>query len=162
ASCLELFRRAVQLKLDEAWEVLLTSCVGAELRGRLLSHRAWPRARRYQPGDTYLTEAFARFCAWSETQASANRPVRLESFSGLLTFLHRCLHSAILEELRIWAPPGTWGKKVKTAEPAARSSPPEFEHWPSPAPMPREPESRSDPSEETLNREVLRALWACA
>jgi hypothetical protein len=37
-SCLETFRRALDLNLSDAWERLVNGCVGAQVRGRLLAH----------------------------------------------------------------------------------------------------------------------------
>ncbi len=173
-SCLEIFRRALDLNQSDAWERLVNGCVGAQVRGRLLTHPAWPIARRYQDDQGYLTDTFARFWTWRAHRLAAGQSVRLDSFGGLVLFLHKCLHSAILEELRLWAPPGSWHKKAKggenregdekgTGEEAdADRSRADTQHWPSRTTEPREPESSSKPDEEALKRERLRAIWACA
>jgi hypothetical protein len=84
------------------------------------------------------------------------------------------LHSAILEELRLWVPPGSWHKKAKdgenrdgdekgTGEVAdADRSRADTQHWPSRATEPREPEDPRNPDDVTVNRERLRDIWACA
>src|SRR5262249_2566626 len=97
AYCLELFRRALHSHEDEAWERLLNGCVADHVRGKLHKHACWPLARKYQDEQFYLVESFARL--WRST---LGQPPHLESLGGLFSLLHACLHSAILEELRVW------------------------------------------------------------
>lgn len=136
AYCLELFRRALQINLNDAWERLLSDCVAEFLRGKLVRHASWEAARRYQDARSYVVEAFARF--W---RSNAGHPLRQESLGGLLSLLHRCLHSAILEELRLWEPPDSRG-----GPPVELS----------------ESQAGPDPMDIVLSRERLREIWECA
>jgi hypothetical protein len=157
ADCLEIFRRALELKQDAAWECLLNGCVGAEVRGRLVSDSAWRIARRYQSEEAYLTFAFTRFMLWHAGRVASDEPVRLDSFGGLLTLLHKCLHCALLEEMRIWSPPGTWQKKYVPATGGQT----ETMGWASPS-FSGEPMGDKSPEDVALDREVLRQVWSCA
>ncbi|MGO8950139.1 MAG: hypothetical protein ACLQUY_21280 [Ktedonobacterales bacterium] len=133
AYCVELFRRALQGNQNEAWECLLGQCVGDFLRAKLFKHVCWPTARKYQDAHFYIVESFARL--W---RSNAGHPLRVDSLGSLLLLLHRCLHSAILEELRLWKPPDARGG------------------------LPIPPPDVPDPMETLINRERLREIWDCA
>jgi hypothetical protein len=156
AYCLELFRRALQSSAgkDIAWQHLLEGCIGNQVRSALYRHPAHARALAYQNAQFYLVEAFARF--WRSTQG---RPLRLDSLAGLFALLHRCLHSALLEEIRIWTPPGARGRKPQSEESQA---PEDTQHWPSSDPPYREPAAESVLDEIVHARECAREIWACA
>jgi hypothetical protein len=156
AYCLELFRRALQghAEREIAWQHLLEGCVGDQVRSAFYRHPSRYRALVHQNEQFYVVEAFARF--W---RSNEGRPLRLDSLAGLFALLHRCLHSALLEEIRIWTPPGSRGRKPQSTD----SQPIEdTRHWPSPTPMYLEPATESDVDEGVRSRECAREIWACA
>src|SRR5262249_54984634 len=113
--CVELLRRALHSKLDEAWNHVadLNGCIANRLRGKLHHHRAWATARRYQVDEHYLVDAFVR--VWRANQTS---PRRIEPFAAFLSYLDECLHCAILDEIRFWEPPDHRGKGAKPSSTA--------------------------------------------
>jgi hypothetical protein len=140
AYCIELFRRALQGKQEEAWERLLDGCIADFLRAKLYRHVCWRLARKYQEEKFYVVESFTRL--W---RSNVGHPLRLESLGGLLSLLYQCLHCAILEELRFWTPPDSRGKKSM------------------PQPAQIEPMTEADPTaENAIRRELLLEVRACA
>lgn len=154
AYCLEIFRRALQSQENEAWQALIEGCVGDQVRSALYRHPARSRALTYQNAQFYLIEAFARF--WRSSQG---RPLRLDSLAGLFALLHRCLHSALLEEIRIWTPPGARGKKPQSEDPHLAE---DLQRLLSTEPARRDAPANSDPDEIVRARECAREIWACA
>jgi hypothetical protein len=140
AYCIELFRRALHGKQEEAWERLLDGCIADFVRAKLYRHVCWRLARKYQEEKFYVMESFTRL--W---RSNVGHPLRLESLGGLLSLLHQCLHSAILEELRFWTPPDARGKRSV------------------PQPAQSEPMTGPDPTaDDVLRRELLLEMKACA
>src|SRR5215831_9983895 len=140
AYCIELFRRALHGKQEEAWERLLDGCIADFVRAKLYRHVCWRLARKYQEEKFYVVECFTRL--W---RSNVGHPLRLESLGGLLSLLHQCLHSAILEELRFWTPPDARGKRSI------------------PQPAQSEPITGPDPTgDDVLRRELLLEIKTCA
>jgi hypothetical protein len=156
AYCLELFRRALHGSADKdiAWQHLLEGCVGNQVRSAFYRHPSRYRALAYQAEQFYLVEAFARFWRMNE-----GRSLRLDSLAGLFALLHRCLHSALLEEIRIQTPPGARGRKPQSDDTQSLE---DTRHWPSSTPSYVEPATDSDVDESLRARECAREIWGCA
>jgi DNA-directed RNA polymerase specialized sigma24 family protein len=98
AFCLELFRRALQRMQNDAWSHIM-ACFTSYVRGQFYHHSMWRAALKFQDEHVYIVEAFTRL--WKSNQS---RPLVVESVGGVLAFLKRCLHCAIMDEIRLWRP----------------------------------------------------------
>ncbi len=95
--CLEIFRRAMQERDDEAWHLL----VGRFQEFLLAAFRRHPRceaASRLDSPESYVARAFARF--WV---AVHDQQEMFTSLGAVLRFLRLCLNSTILDMLRSYA-----------------------------------------------------------
>lgn len=94
--CLELFRRAMEDRLQDAWQHLM-ACFGGSVRAWLYRHPRRASALAYQDETFYLTGTFAKL--WETNQ---RRAIILTSLPALLVYLQRCLHTVVMEEVRFW------------------------------------------------------------
>lgn len=92
--CLELWRRALQDQLAEAWACVM-ECFSGSVRAWLFQHPRGYLVVRWRDEHDLVNEAFTRVF-----EANAKKPLALTSLPALLTYLHRCLHTAILMECR--------------------------------------------------------------
>jgi hypothetical protein len=149
--CLELFRRALASKQEDAWERLLNGCIADHVHGCFYGHPRWQLAHRYQQAEFYVVESFLRL--W---RSSLGHVLRIESLGEMLSLLARCLHCAIMEEIRLWEPPNARGRAANAPAPE------DTQHWPAHTTPSAEPMSASDPSEDAIMRERVREVWECA
>lgn len=105
AYCLELFRRALQERTQDAWQHLM-ACFGGNVRAWLYRHPRRASALAYQDETFYLTGTFAKL--WETNQRS---PIILQSLPAVLSYLQRCLHTVVMEEARFWE--GTRERRVQ-------------------------------------------------
>ncbi len=99
--CLELFRRALVERREDAWEMLYimfydSACLWFRCHPSKMS------ALRYDSEKSYVDDAFKRLWQWSNNQQEA---LLFTSLAGALKALHLCLHSAIMDVLRAYARP---------------------------------------------------------
>ena len=94
AYCFELFARAVVQRDDAAWAAIM-----AQYRGIVLAsigqHSA--SALVHEGDDYWVTQAFARF--WSAV--GPDRFGRFPDLPALLKYLKLCVHSVLMDELRV-------------------------------------------------------------
>jgi DNA-directed RNA polymerase specialized sigma24 family protein len=98
--CLEIFRRALLLHDDAAWELLqsrFTPTVSSWVR----RHPSREAAYRHNSEENYVALAFARFWVASVN----NSRLEFNSLAAALRFLHACLNTAILDTLRTYSRP---------------------------------------------------------
>lgn len=97
--CLEIFRRAIVLREDDAWAFLQRQ-FSENVRAWLSRHPNRDAALRHDGEQSYVDEAFRRFwLAVSEHQLMFN------SVASALSYLHFCLNSAIMDALRAFSRP---------------------------------------------------------
>jgi|SRR5215467_12839000 len=130
--CIELFRRALQERLQDAWQHLMT-CFGGSVRAWLYRHPRRGSALAHQDETFYITGTFAKL--WETNQRS---PLVITTLPALLSYLQRCLHTVVMEEARFWQRP-----HVPLEEGADR-------------------DSGSTPEDELPPREDLANLVSCA
>jgi hypothetical protein len=98
--CLEIFRRAVVRRENEAW-VALQALLSESVRLWFARHPCRGAALRYEPVEqNYIDETFRRF--W---QALSDQRLMFSSLAGALSYLHRCLNCAVMDTLRAYARP---------------------------------------------------------
>lgn len=98
--CLEIFRRALQHKQDDAWEVLYTQ-FHETVRLWFRGHEFREAALRHEPQEqSYIDDAFKRFWQWT-----SNQQLEFHSLAAALRSLYLCLNSSIMDTLRSYARP---------------------------------------------------------
>ncbi|MHB8598090.1 MAG: RNA polymerase sigma factor [Ktedonobacteraceae bacterium] len=98
--CLEIFRRALLLRDEGAWELLqnrFTPTVSSWVR----RHPSREAAYRHNSEENYVALTFARFWVASVN----NSRLEFNSLAAALRFLHACLNTAILDTLRTYSRP---------------------------------------------------------
>jgi len=95
--CLEIFRRAVQLRDNDAW-IVLQRQFSDNVRLWLGGHSHRELALRYEAEQTYVDDAFRRF--W---QAVSDQSLTFSTVASALSYLRLCLHCAIMDTLRAFA-----------------------------------------------------------
>ncbi|GCF11444.1 hypothetical protein [Dictyobacter arantiisoli] len=95
--CLEILRRAVVLRDNEAWMVLRKQ-FNDTARLWLGGHSHRERALRYETEQTYIDDSFRRF--W---QAASDQKLSFVTVGSALRYLKLCLHCAIMDTLRAFA-----------------------------------------------------------
>ncbi len=95
--CLEIFYRALKKRDDQAFELLVRNFRGVAI-GWLRSHPGYENAMRHESEDNYVIDAFTRM--W---RAKHDQDMDFPSLAAALTFLKRCLNSAVLDTLRAHA-----------------------------------------------------------
>lgn len=95
--CLEIFRRALLLHDEGAWE-LLQNRFGPTVGSWVRRHPSRDAAYRHNSEENYVALTFARF--WV---ASKNSQLEFNSLAAALRFLHACLNTAILDTLRTYS-----------------------------------------------------------
>jgi hypothetical protein len=94
---LEIFRRAITLRDNEAWASLQRQFTEI-VRCWFSYHLYRDTALRYESEQDYIDHAFQRL--W---QAVSNQGFTFTSLSGVLHYLRMCLHCAIMDTLRMYA-----------------------------------------------------------
>jgi len=94
--CLEILRRAVVLRSNEAWIVLL-QLFSDNVHLWFARHSHHEAALRHEVEQNYVDDAFRRF--W---QAVADQKLSFSSLGGALCYLRLCLHCAIMDTLRTY------------------------------------------------------------
>lgn len=97
--CLEILRRAIILKDNNAW-CILQDQLSDNVRMWIGRHPQRELALRYDNESSYLCDAFRRF--W---QAVSDQKLSFTALAGALSYLHLCLHCAITDNLRTYARP---------------------------------------------------------
>jgi hypothetical protein len=97
--CLEIFRRAVILRDDEAWTVLRRQ-FNESVRLWLGRHPNREAALRHEDEQSYIDDAFRRF--W---QAVSDQQLSFMTLAGALSYLHMCLNCTIMDTLRAYSRP---------------------------------------------------------
>lgn len=97
--CLEIFRRAVLLRNDDAWTFLLRQ-FNENVRAWLSRHPSRDVALHYDSGQSYIDEAFRRF--W---QSVSEQQLTFTTLASALSYLHLCLNCAIMDTLRAFSRP---------------------------------------------------------
>ncbi len=97
--CLEIFRRAVVLRENEAWAVLQRQ-FGENVRIWFARHPSREAALRLDAEQSYIDDAFRRF--W---QAVSEQKLAFHTLASALSYLHLCLNCAIMDALRAYSRP---------------------------------------------------------
>src|SRR5579883_1494095 len=97
--CLEILRRAVVLRDDQAWAVLQQQ-FNENIRLWLARHPYRETALRYEVDQSYIDDAFRRF--W---QAIKDQHLIFATLAGALSYLRMCLNCAIMDTLRAYSRP---------------------------------------------------------
>jgi hypothetical protein len=95
--CLEIFRRAVTLRDDDAWAILQRQFT-ENVRFWLARHACKEAALRHETEQDYVDHAFRRF--W---QAVSDQALTFTSLASALRYLRLCLNCAIMDTLRAYA-----------------------------------------------------------
>src|SRR5579859_161019 len=117
--CLEIFRRAVMQRDNEAWTIL-RALFSESVKLWIARHPYREAALRHEPENNYIDDTFRRF--W---QAVSDQQLAFSTLSGALSYLHLCLNCAIMDTLRAsLAPEETlpfsgdyWVKKLAAMHP---------------------------------------------
>jgi hypothetical protein len=97
---LEIFRRAMALQDELAWDTL-QQCFGGLASSWIRRHGKRERAYALDSEENYVAQAFTRL--W---QASTNNPeLRFTSLASALNYLRASLNGAIMDTLRIYTHP---------------------------------------------------------
>jgi len=97
--CLEVFRRAVVLRENDAW-VVLQRQFGENVRIWFGRHPCRQAALRLDGEQSYIDDAFRRF--W---QAVSEQQLAFHTLASALSYLHLCLNCAIMDALRAYSRP---------------------------------------------------------
>lgn len=92
--CLEIFRRAIVLHIDQAWSVLQQR-FGELLRIWLRSHPANDIALRRDSEENYVAQTFSRF--WYAVRA---QNLEFQSLNAALSYLHATMNGIITDTVR--------------------------------------------------------------
>jgi hypothetical protein len=95
--CLEILRRAVMQRDNDAW-VVLQRQFSDNVRLWLGGHSHRDLALRYEGDQTYIDDTFRRF--W---QAVSDQSLSFSTIASALSYLKLCLHCAIMDTLRAFA-----------------------------------------------------------
>lgn len=98
--CLEIFRRALVLHNEAAWNVLYTQ-FNESVCLWFRNHACKEAALRHDTEKSYIDETFKRFWQWGYNQQT----LEFTSLAGALRALHLCLNSAIMDTLRAYERP---------------------------------------------------------
>jgi hypothetical protein len=125
--CLEIFRRAVVLRENDAWTVLQRQ-FGENVRIWFGRHPSRQAALRLDGEQSYIDDAFRRF--W---QAVSEQKLAFHTLASALSYLHLCLNCAIMDALRAYSRPKEepipdYGQS-DTDEPSLEESYQEGELW---------------------------------
>ena len=97
--CLEIFRRAVVQRDNDAWSVLRQQ-FSENLQLWIRRHPHRETALRYQTEQNYVDDTFTRF--W---RAVSDQAQIFSTLAGALKYLHLCLNCAIMDTLRAYSRP---------------------------------------------------------
>ena len=97
---LEIIRRAVMLRDNEAWAVLRI-LFNESVRLWFARHPYREAALRYEPGEqSYIDDTIRRF--W---QALSEQKLVFTNLAGAFSYLHMCLNCAVMDTLRAYSRP---------------------------------------------------------
>jgi hypothetical protein len=97
--CLEILRRAVIGRDNEAWTVLRRQ-FNESVRLWMSRHPHREAALRHEDEQSYIDDAFRRF--W---QAVSDQKLVFSSLAAALSYLHLCLNCTIMDTLRAYSRP---------------------------------------------------------
>lgn len=98
--CLEIFRRAVKLQNNEAWDAL-QALLSESIRLWFARHPYRGAALRCEPDEqNYIDDTFRRF--W---HAVSDQRLLFSSLASAMSYLHMCLNCAVMDTLRAYARP---------------------------------------------------------
>ncbi len=97
--CIEIFRRAIELRDADAWTAL-KHLFSPSMRRWLRQHTSRETALRYNSEDGYIDDSFTRF--WLSVH---KHTLSFTTVAAALAYLHRCTHSTLMEALRSYARP---------------------------------------------------------
>jgi len=97
--CLEIFRRAVMQRDNEAWTIL-RALFSESVKLWIARHPYREAALRHEPENNYIDDTFRRF--W---QAVSDQQLAFSTLAGALSYLHLCLNCAIMDTLRAFSRP---------------------------------------------------------
>ena len=125
--CLEIFRRAIILRDNEAWAILQRQ-FSENVRAWFIRHPHHEVALRHDREQSYIDSAFRRF--W---QAVSDQQLVFHTLASALSYLHLCLNCAIMDTLRAYSRPKEeplpdYGRSIAD-EPAVEDSYQETELW---------------------------------
>ena len=95
--CLELFRRAIRLRDERAWDLVYHQFSGTVL-GWLRQHPCSNRLPDHAEPDVYVTDAFRKF--WLATASPGAATPNFATLASVLAYLRSCLNSVVLDEMR--------------------------------------------------------------
>ncbi|WP_111319290.1 hypothetical protein [Thermosporothrix hazakensis] len=95
--CLEVLRRAIVERCEEAW-LVLQKLFSESIRLWIGRHPSREAALRLEHEQTYMDDTFRRF--W---QAVSDQKLRFSTLGGALSYLHLCLNCAIMDTLRAYS-----------------------------------------------------------
>jgi DNA-directed RNA polymerase specialized sigma24 family protein len=95
--CLEVLRRALLLRSNDAF-ILLLNLFAPSVRLWLRRHPSREAALRHWDENSYVNDTFRRF--W---QSMSNQALEFASLASALQYLHLCLNSVVLDNLRTYA-----------------------------------------------------------
>ena len=98
--CLEIFRRALAQRDQDAW-AFLQQRFSDTVRGWLRRHPQREVAYHYDSEENYVAQTFARF--WQAT--ARNEKLEFTSLAALLRYLRASLNGAIVDTLRAYSRP---------------------------------------------------------
>lgn len=94
--CLEIFRRALLQRNEQAW-ALLYQRFGSIVLSWIRRHSDREAACRLNSEEDYVALTFERF--W-KTSVSSNQRLEFDNLGGALKYLHSCVNGAIVDALR--------------------------------------------------------------
>lgn len=94
--CLELFRLALHEAVDEAWAQVI-ACFSGKVRGWLHHHPYQRTVLAHSTEELLLHATFNRLF-----ERTTRGLLDVSSLPGILTYLHMCLNSVVMEEVRHW------------------------------------------------------------
>ena len=98
--CLEIFRRAVKLQNNEAWDAL-QALLSESIRLWFARHPYRGAVLRCEPVEqNYIDDTFRRF--W---HAVSDQRLLFSSLASAMSYLHMCLNCAVMDTLRAYARP---------------------------------------------------------
>ncbi len=93
--CLEILRRALVQRVDQAWS-MVQRCFSEIIRVWLRSHPGGDIALRRDAEENYIAQTFSRF--WYATH---DQQLEFATLNGALSYLHATLNGIIMDTMRV-------------------------------------------------------------